>query len=140
MIFFHLKNCLFQSFFPPGPPETHAAGHAVHFPRTRCDFARNGSHPHSFFEAVSTFFTIFICRFCAFLQTLLPKRIEFPLHSVQISRKSALHFLAVQCPKGSPTMSRRIRTALLILTAKLIYRRYSKAAAFKSGRTVTGGA
>ena len=140
MIFFHLKNCLFQSFSLPRPTASHIAGYAVHFSRPCCDFARNSGHPHSFFEAVSTFFTIFICRFCAFLQTLLPKRTEFPLHSVQISRKSALHFLAVQCPKGSPTMSRRIRTALLILTAKLIYRRYSKAAAFKSGRTVTGGA
>ena len=133
MIFFHLKNCLFQSFFPPGPPETHAAGHAVHFPRTRCDFARNGSHPHSFFEAVSTFFTIFICRFCAFLQALLPKCTEFPLHSVQISRNSAPHFLAVQCPKGASTTFRRIRTTLQISNAKRIYRSHSNAAAHKPG-------
>ena len=136
MIFFHLKNCLFPYISRQCPVRI---PHRAFFPRAFRFRPKTAIFP-CLFEQKSAFFTVFTACFCAFIQSSSPVRTEFPLHSVQISRKPALHFLAVQCPKGSPTMSRRIRTALLILTAKLIYRRYSKAAAFKSGRTVTGGA
>ena len=100
MIFFHLKNCLFRFFSPPRPAAPHAAGHAVHFFRLRCDFARNGGPPRFFFNTASAFFTVLLYRFCAFIQSLPLKRTEFPLHSVQNSRNFAPHFLFVQCPEA----------------------------------------
>ena len=144
MIFFHLKNCLFPYISRQCP---------MHFPR-RIFFLRafrfrpKTSIFPCLFEQKSAFFTVFAACFCAFIQSSSPVRTEFPLYSVQNSRKSARHFLFVHRPKalhfsmrrrskkGSPLRAkrslRRIRTASQILNAKLIYRSHSKETACKS--------
>ena len=142
MIFFHLKNCLFPCISRQRP---------VRFPR-RIFFLRafrfrpKTSIFPCLFEQKSAFFTVFTACFCAFIQSSSPVRTEFPLHSVQNSRKSACYFYlcttlkprifhAQAQQKGSPLRAkrslRRIRTASQILYAKLIYRSHSKTAAVK---------
>ena len=96
MIFFHLKNCLFPCISRQRP---------VRFPR-RIFFLRTFRfRPKTsifpcLFKQKSAFFTVFTACFCAFIQSSSPVRTEFPLYSVQNSRKSARHFLSMQCPKA----------------------------------------
>lgn len=88
MIFFHLKNRLFPCISRQRP---------VRLPR-RIFFLRafrfrpKTSIFPCLFEQKSAFFTVFTACFCAFIQSSSPVRTEFPLYSVQNSRKSACHF------------------------------------------------
>jgi hypothetical protein len=103
MIFFHLKNCLFPYISRQRP---------VRFPR-RIFFLRafrfrpKTSIFPCLFEQKSAFFTVFTACFCAFIQSSSPVRTEFPLYSVQNSRKSARHFLSMHRTKALHFSMRR---------------------------------
>ena len=88
MIFFHLKNCLFPYISRQCPVRI---PHRAFFPRAFRFRPKTSIFP-CLFEQKSAFFTVFTACFCAFIQSSSPVRTEFPLYSVQNSRKSACHF------------------------------------------------
>jgi hypothetical protein len=88
MIFFHLKNCLFPYISRQRPVRI---PHRAFFPRAFRFRPKTSIFP-CLFEQKSAFFTVFTAYFCAFIQSSSPVRTEFPLHSVQNSRKSACYF------------------------------------------------
>ena len=96
MIFFHLKNCLFPYISRQRPVRI---PHRAFFPRA-FRFRPKRRSFRVFFEQKSAFFTVFTACFCAFIQSSSPVRTEFPLYSVQNSRKSARHFLFVHHAKA----------------------------------------
>lgn len=88
-----------KCFFPP-----EKLSFPVHFPTAPGPHPAPRLFPRAFrfrpktaifpclFEQKSAFFTVFTACFCAFIQSSSPVRTEFPLYSVQNSRKSACHF------------------------------------------------
>ena len=100
MIFFHLKNCLFQSFSLPRPTASHIAGYAVHFPAAGCDFARNSGSFASLFESIAgvlhRFHPQFLC-----VHPAAPTAVHriSPCSLYKTADKSHL-ILFVQCPEA----------------------------------------
>lgn len=101
MIFFHLKNCLFQSFSLPRPTASHIAGYAVHFPAAGCDVARNSGSFASLFESVAgvlhRFHPQFLCVHPAAPTAV--HRISPPAFCIK-QRINHTSFLFVQCPEA----------------------------------------
>ena len=100
MIFFHLKNCLFQSFSLPRPAASRTAGYAVHFSSPRCDFARNSGSCAALFESIAgvlhRFRPQFLCVHPAVLRAV--HRASPALCTKQ--RINHTSFLFVQCPEA----------------------------------------